>query len=141
MVLFRLLLAALIPLLLLANGAAFAADGNKNAVKKEGKAGPEYLQMPRMAVAVKMDGTEVSRQLEVELWVYVPNPELMQKLNSRRSVVADAIRANLKKNPVSTYVAPDEGPVAVKEIARDAVEAEIGKDAKEDILIKSMIVR
>ncbi|HEY1720220.1 MAG TPA: hypothetical protein VGG27_03170 [Magnetospirillaceae bacterium] len=115
--------------------------GNKDAVKKEGKAGPEYLQMPKMAVPVKVDGTEAQRQLLVEMWVYVANPVLMQKLNSMRSTVADEIRDKLKKNSATTYLAPDEGPLAVKEIARDAVEAAIGKDGSPDILIKSMIVR
>lgn len=128
----------LLPLLLLA---APAIAGNKDAVKKEGKAGPEYLQMPRMAVPVHVEGTEASRQLEVEMWIYVANPELMQKLNSRRSSVADEIRDKMKKSPAQTYLSPEEGPLLVKEIARDAVEAEIGKDAGEDILIKSMIVR
>ncbi len=136
----RLFLALLLPLLVLGTSAT-AADGNKNAVKKEGKAGPEYLQMPRMAVAVHVDGTEASRQLQVEMWVYVGNPELMQKLNSRRSVIADVIRDKMKQSPAQTYLSPEEGPLLVKEIARDAVEAEIGKDAAPEILIKSMIVR
>jgi flagellar basal body-associated protein FliL len=134
----RYLLAALI-VLPMAGAPAFA--GNKDAVKKEGKTGPEYLQMPRMAVPVRVEGTEASRQLEVEMWIYVANPELMVKLNSRRSVVADTIREKLKKNTAETYMSADEGPLAIKEIARDAVEREIGKDAGEDILIKSLIVR
>jgi flagellar basal body-associated protein FliL len=136
----RLILALLIPLLVVGTP-ALASEGNKNAVKKEGKAGPEYLQMPRMAVPVHVDGTEASRQLEVEMWIFVPNPELMQKLNSRRSVVADTIRDKLKQSPAQTYLSPEEGPLLVKEIARDAVEAEIGKDSNAEILIKSMIVR
>lgn len=135
----RRIAALLIPLLLL--GPSALAEGNKNAVKKEGKAGPEYLQMPKMAVPVHVDGTEAQRQLLVEMWVYVPNPELMAKLNQRRSVVADVIREKMKKSPAQTYLSPEEGPLLVKEIARDAVEGEIGKDAAEDILIKSMIVR
>ena len=94
-----------------------------------------------MAVPVRVEGTEASRQLEVEMWIYVGNPELMVKLNARRSVVADTIRDKLKKNTAETYMSADEGPLAIKEIARDAVEQEIGKDAGEDILIKSLIVR
>lgn len=130
-------------LALLLGSVATAAhgEGNKNAVRQDQKLSPQYLQMPRMAVAVHVEGTEVSRQLEVEMWIYVANPELMMKLNSRRSVVADTIRENLKKNTAQTYLSADEGPLAIKEIARDAVEKEIGKDAGEDILIKSLIVR
>jgi hypothetical protein len=136
----RLLLALLIPLLVL-GAPAIAGEGNKNAVKKEGKAGPEYLQMPRMAVPVHVDGTEASRQLEVEMWVFVSDPVKMQLLNSKRSVIADTIRDKMKQSPAQTYLSPEEGPLLVKEIARDAVEAEIGKEAAPEILIKSMIVR
>ena len=127
--------------LILAPLAARAGEGNKNAVRQDNKVPPIYLQMPRMAVAVQVEGTDASRQLEVELWVYVPDPVLMAKLTNMRSVIADDIREKLKKNPASTYMAPEEGPTTVKEIARDAVEKQIGKDASEDILIKSMLVR
>jgi flagellar basal body-associated protein FliL len=117
------------------------AEGNKNAVKQDTKVSPFFLQMPRMAVPVNVEGTEAYRQLEVELWVYEPNPELMIKLNAQRSTVADKIRANLKKNKAETYMSAEEGPLAIKEIARDAVEDVIGKDANEDVLIKSLLVR
>ncbi len=120
---------------------AAAGEGNKNAVRKDNKISPFYLQMPRMAVAVPVEGTEASRQLEVEMWIYEPTPELMLKLNSRRSVIADTIREKLKTNSAQAYLAAEEGPQLIKEIARDAVESEIGKDAGEDVLIKSMIVR
>jgi len=120
---------------------AAMADGNKNAVHKDTRLSPFYLQMPRMAVAVPVAGTEASRQLEVEMWVYMPTPELIGKLSSRRSVIADVIREKMKKNSAQTYLAAEEGPALVKEIARDAVEAEVGKDVGEEILIKSMIVR
>jgi hypothetical protein len=117
------------------------AEGNKNAVKTDTKAGPEYLQMPRMSVPVLVQGTEAYRQLIVEMWVYEPKPELMVKLTALRSVVADKIREGLKKNPSETYLSSEEGPTAIKEIARDAVEDAIGKDAGEDVLIKSLLVR
>jgi hypothetical protein len=117
------------------------AEGNKNAVKQDGKISPFYLQMPRMAVPVLVSGTEAYRQLEVEMWIYEPNPDLMIKLNAQRSTVADQIRANLKKNKAETYLSAEEGPMAIKEIARDAVEGIIGKDAGEEVLIKSLLVR
>ena len=117
------------------------ADGNKNAVKKDVKTTQDYMQMPRMAVPVPVEGTEAFRQLEVELWIYVPNPELQLKLKPMLSTLADTIRAKLKKNPSSTYESAEEGPLAIKEIARDTIEDQIGKDAGEDVLIKSMLVR
>jgi flagellar basal body-associated protein FliL len=90
---------------------------------------------------VAVAGTEASRQLVVEMWVYVPDPKLKALLNTKRSTVADEIRDKMKKNTAEQYLSAEEGPSLVKEIARDAVETAIGKDAAEDILIKSMIVR
>jgi len=118
-----------------------AAAGNKDAVKQDSKLAPGYLQLPRMAVPVRIEGTDASRQLEVEMWVYVADPQLMIKLTAVRSVVADEIRENLKKNTAETYMSAEEGPTAIKEIARDAVEKQIGKDVPADILIKSLLVR
>ncbi len=116
------------------------AEGNKNAVKKEGKAGPEYLQMPKMAVPVHVDGTEAQRQLLVEMWVYVPNPELMAKLNQRRSVVADVIREKMKKSPAQTYLSPEEGPLLSRK--SPATRRRRNRQGRRrGHLIKSMIVR
>lgn len=121
---------------------AFAASGNKNAVQPDAKLTPDYVALPRMAVPVQVEGTDTFRQLEVELWVYLPNnPPLMQKLVARRSVIADEMRTKLKKNPVSTYLQSEEGPMAIKEAARDIIDQELGKDSNADILIKSMLVR
>jgi len=117
------------------------AEGNKNAVKKDVKVTQDYMQMPRMAVPVPVEGTEAYRQLEVELWIYEPNPDLQLKLKPMLSTIADKIRVKLKKNKAEVYESAQEGPLAIKEIARDAVEDIIGKDAGEDVLIKSMLVR
>jgi len=134
-------LIAIFAILLLGFALPAQAEGNKNAVKKDGKAGPEFLQLPRMAVPVKVEGTDAFRQLVVEMWVYEPNPELMVKLTAQRSVVADKIREGLKKNNSEVYLQFEEGPAAIKEVARDAVEGVIGKEAGEDVLIKSLLVR
>jgi hypothetical protein len=117
------------------------AEGNKNAVKQDVKVPQVYMQLPRMAVPVPVAGTEAYRQLEVELWIYMPNPEIQLKLKPQLSTIADHIRDKLKKNPAGTYESAEEGPTAIKEIARDAVEDVIGKDAGEDVLIKSLLLR
>jgi hypothetical protein len=118
-----------------------ALAGNKNAVDSTKKPPPDYLELPRMSVPVPVTGTDTFRDLEVVLWVYVPEPPLLVKLTARRSVVADTIRDMLKKNPADTYLSAEEGPAAIKEITRDVVENEIGKDADVDVLIKSLLVR
>ena len=116
------------------------AEGNKNAVKTDTKAGPEYLQMPRMSVPVLVQGTEAYRQLIVEMWVYEPKPELMVKLTALRSVVADKIREESRRTRPRRICRRRKAD-RDKEIARDAVEDAIGKDAGEDVLIKSLLVR
>jgi len=135
----RMLAATMVAIVALTPGAR--AEGNKNAVKKDVKVTQDYMQMPRMAVPVPVEGTEAYRQLEVELWIYEPNPDLQLKLKPMLSTIADKIRVKLKKNKAEVYESAQEGPLAIKEIARDAVEDIIGKDAGEDVLIKSMLVR
>ena len=120
---------------------AARADGNKNAVTKDVKTSQDYVQLPRMGVPVLVDGTEAYKQLNVELWIYVPNPEIQLKFKPLVSTVADKIRERLKKNPASTYESAEEGPLAVKEIARDVVEDALGKDINEDVLIKKLLLR
>jgi hypothetical protein len=71
----------------------------------------------------------------------MPNPEIQLKLKPQLSTIADKIRDKLKKNPAGTYESAQEGPLAIKEIARDAVEDVVGKDTGEDVLIKSLLLR
>ena len=121
--------------------AAPAFAGNKDAVKQDNKLAPGYLQLPRMAVAVPIKGTDAARELEVELWVFVPDPLIMAKLTALRSVVADDIRDKLPKNDTDTYSSAEEGPTAIKEIAREVLEQRLGKDVQADVLIKKMLLR
>ncbi len=140
----RLRLTALILAGLLCGGGALAddkkpADQPPNEIT--GKVPHDYIAIPRISVPVIDEDTKIYRELQVELWVYAATPEALTKLNTTKTLIADDIKAELKKNSVQTFLAPDDGPGVIKDAAKAAIEKYDGKDAIADVLIKSMLLR
>lgn len=106
----------------------------------EGKAPHEYLLLPRMGIAVPDETSPTMRELQLEVWIYVPDPDKLQKMNAVRTVIAADIKAELGKIPAKTFLSED-GPKVVKDTCMAMVEKVAGKDMAQDVLIRKMLLR
>lgn len=139
--------AVLVAMVALVAATAQPAAASEKAAAKSGntitaRVPQNYVQLPKLRLAVPLDDNRIYRMLELEVWLAMSKPEDAAKLGSEKAKIAVAMKELFMGYKWEAFVDPDTGI----ELAKSVVRASIDKSIKngppiDDVLIRTMILR
>jgi flagellar basal body-associated protein FliL len=124
-----------------AQAAAKAKPADTNATSEiEAKAPADYVFLPRLHMVMEVDSDRRQRTLDLEVWLHPKDAQNLQLANSKKKLIAAAIREDLADFNWEAFEDADNGP----KVARRAIEATVERVSGvqlDDVLIKTLILK
>ncbi|HLN23048.1 MAG TPA: hypothetical protein VK558_03600 [Patescibacteria group bacterium] len=114
------------------------AKGPANEI--QARVAPNYVQLPKMRLAVIVDNNRTYSMLELEAWLVMENPEDAAKLGSMKTKITAMMKERFIHYNWEAFKDPDAGFVLAKKVVKLAVDDASHQPVK-DVLIRSMILR
>jgi len=139
------LLIATVLVLGVAAGPAYSAAKDKAEVpggstEIQAKLASAYVAVPRLHMPVQVDANRAYRALDLEVWLLQADPEKHQVLNSKKKLIAEAMRQDFSAYDWEAFEDSAGGPAIAKKIVAEAVQRVTGT-AVEDVMIKTLILK
>jgi len=140
--LLKVLLAAV--LLMAAPALAFAGESKSKekgpANEIQARVAPNYVQLPKMRLAVIVANNNSYGMLELEAWLVMEKPEDAAKLGSMKTKITAMMKDRFLHYNWEAFKDPDAGFELAKQVVKMAVDDASHQPVK-DVLIRSMILR
>jgi hypothetical protein len=106
----------------------------------QAKVPPNYVQLPKMRLAVIVDTNRTYSMLELEAWLVMDKVEDAAKLGSMKTKITAMMKERFLRYNWEAFKDPTTGFELAKEVVKMAVD-DASHQPVQDVLIRSMILR